>query len=121
GEGHVVRLSHREAVVAGRDREARGHPLHVVFEGTGKRLVEVVQVEQECPLRGREQAEVRQVRVSAELNGETGPRRVLEVGRHDLRRPAVEGERRDHHPPVTNGDEVRLTCRVLLLEQGYRI
>ena len=40
-----------EAVVARRDREARGHALHVVLERPRQRLVEVVEVEHQCSLR----------------------------------------------------------------------
>ena len=111
----------REAVVARRDREARRHPLHVVLERARQRLVEVVQVEQQRPLGRREHTEVRQMRVAAELNRQAGPRRVLQVGGHDLGRAPVEGERRDHHPPVTHRHQVRLAGRVLLLEQRDRV
>ena len=44
-ERRGARIGWGEAVVAGRDREARRHALHVVLERTGKRLVEVVQPE----------------------------------------------------------------------------
>ena len=64
-----------------------------------------------------EHPEVRQVGVAAELHREAGPWRVLQVGRHDLRRAAVEGERRRHHPTVADGYEILLARRVLLLEQ----
>ena len=104
-------------VVPPRDREARGQALDVVLERPGERLVEVVHVEQQRPLRRSEHPEVRQVRVPAELHREAGPWRVLQVGGHDLRRAAVEGERRDHHPAVTDRDQVLLARRVLCLEQ----
>ena len=90
----------REPVVARRDREARRHPLHVVLERPGQRLVEVVQVEHQRPLGRCEHTEVREVRVAAELDVQPGRRRVLQVRGHDLRRAPVERERRDHHPPV---------------------
>ena len=75
----------------------------------------------ERPFGGGEHAEVREVRVTAELHGEPGARRGLEVGRHDLRRAPIEGERRDHHPPVAHRNQVRLTRRVLRLQKGYRV
>ena len=68
-----VRLG--EPVVAGRDGEARRHPLHVVLERPRQRLVEVVQVEQQPPLGRGERAEVRQVRVAAQLGLQPGHRR----------------------------------------------
>ena len=81
-----------EFVVARGDREARGHALDVVLEGSGERLVEVVEVEHERPLGRRKRAEVRKVRVSAELHVEPGRRGVLQIRGHDLRRAPVEGE-----------------------------
>ena len=89
--------------------------------GPGQRLVEVVQVEQQRSLRRRVHTEVREMRVAAELHIETRRRRVLQISRHDLRRPAVERERRHHHPPVPNRHEVGLPRCVLLLEQRDRI
>ena len=111
-----VRLG--EPVVAARDREARRHPLHVVLERPGQRLVEVVQVEQQPPLGRGERAEVRQVRIAAQLGLQPGHRRVLQVRRHDLGRAPVEGERRDHHPAVAHRHQVRLPGGVLLLQQA---
>ena len=111
----------REAVVACRDRDTRREALHVVFERTRERLVEVVQVEHQRPLRRRIEAEVRKIRVAAELHVESGGRSVLQVGGHDLRRAPVERERRDHHPAVANGHEIRLAGGVLRLEQRHRI
>ena len=121
GECGVARVGPAEAVVPGRDREARRHPLQVVLEWPGQRLVEVVQVEQQLPLGGREHPEVRQMGVAAELNLQAGPGRVLQVGGHDLGRAPVEGERGDHHAAVADRHEVRLAGRVLLLEQCDRV
>ena len=50
-ERRVACLRVGEAVVARRDREARRHALHVVLERPRQRLVEVVEVEHQCPLR----------------------------------------------------------------------
>ena len=114
-----VRLG--EPVVAGRDGEAGRHPLHVVLERPGQRLVEVVHVEQQDPLGRGEHAEVRQVRVAAQLGLQAGHRRVRQVRRHDLGRAPVEGERRDHHPAVADRHQVRLAGGVLLLQQADRV
>ena len=108
-------------IVASRDREARGHALHVVLERPGERLVEVVQAEEQGALRRCEQAEVRQVGVAAELHLETRGRRVLQVGCHDLRRASVERERRDRHPPVPYRHEIGIASQVLFLEQRNRV
>ena len=110
-----------EAIVAGGDREARRHALHVVFEGARKRLVEVVQVEEQLPLRRCERTEVREVRVAAELHVEPSSGCVLQVRGHDLRRAPVERERRNHHAPVAHRHEISLTRGVLLLEQRNRV
>ena len=112
-----TRIGSVEAVVACRDREARRHPLHVVLERPGERLVEVVQVEQQRSLGRCERTEVREVRVAAQLDVQSCGRRVLEIRRHDLRGAPIERERRDQHPPMTDGYEVGLSGGVLLLEQ----
>ena len=121
GQCGVASVGLAEAVVARRDREARRHPLQVVLERTGQRLVEVVQVEQQLSLGGSEHPEVRQMRVAAELNLQSRPRGVLEVGGHDLGRAPVEGERRNQHPAVPHRHQVGLTGRILLLEQRHWI
>ena len=111
GERPFARLGLAEAVVTRRDREARRHALHVVLERARQRLVEVVQVEQQGPLRRGEQPEVRQMSIAAELNHQAGPGRVLQIGGHDLGRPPIKSERRHHHPPVAHRHKVRLTRR----------
>ena len=97
----------REVAVAARDLEARREPFHVPLERSGQRLVEVVEVEDERSLGRGEAADVREVGVAAQLHLEAGARRRGEVVRHDGRRPAVEGERRDEHAPVADRDELR--------------
>jgi hypothetical protein len=47
---HGADLVLAEATVPSRDGEARREPLHVVLEGTGQRLVEVVDVEDQRTL-----------------------------------------------------------------------
>ncbi len=121
GERRVPRVGLAEAVVARRDGEARGHARDVVLERAGQRLVEVVEVEEQGALGRGEDAEVGEVRVAAELRREAGPGRVLEVGGHDPRRPAVEGERRDQHAPVAHGHQVGLASGVLFFQQRDRI
>ena len=114
---HLTLLSLGEAVVARRDGEARGHASDVVLERPGQRLVEVVEVEEQGPLGRCEDAEVGEVRVAAELGHQAGPRRVPEVGGHDPRGAAIEGERRDQHAAVAHGHEVGLAGGVLLLQE----
>ena len=56
-------------MLASRDDDAGGEPLDVPLPGPRVGLVEVVEVERQPPLRRAEQAEVRKVRVAAELHG----------------------------------------------------
>ena len=63
-----------EAAVAPRDGEARGEPLDVPLERAGERLVEVVEAEDDLAVGRGEAAEVRQVRIAAELGVEPGAR-----------------------------------------------
>ena len=121
GAGCRTCVGRREAVVPPADHEARRHALDVVLERARQRLVEVVQVEQQRALRRREHAEVRQVRVTAQLDVEPGGGGPREVGGHDLGRAPVEREGRDHHPAVTNRHQVLLAGGVLLLEQSHGV
>jgi hypothetical protein len=79
-------------------------------------LVEVVDVEDQPPVRGRKDAEVREVGVAAELDVEARARGHTEVRRHDSSRAAIEGEGRDEHPPVADRDQLRNAGPVLLFE-----
>ncbi len=110
-----------EAVVAGGDGEAGRHPLQVVLERTRQRLVEVVQTEQQLPLRRGEPAEVGQMRVPTQLHRQARRRCAGQVGRHHLRRPPVERERRHHHPAVPHRHQIRLAGGVLRDQQLHRI
>ena len=106
-----------EAPVAARDLEAGDEPLEVPLERAGKGLVEVVDAEDQAAVRRREHAEVRQVRVAAELDVEPGARPGGEVRRHQVRGAAVEGERRHQHPPVADRHELGNAGAALRLEQ----
>jgi hypothetical protein len=110
-----------EPVVAARDLKARRHPLHVPLERPRQRLIEVVHIEQQDPLGRRERAEVRQMRIAAQLGLQPGHRRIRQVRRHDLGRAPVEGERRNHHPAMPDRHQILLTGAVLLLQQRNRI
>ena len=89
--------------------------------GPAMRLVEVVQVEDERAVGRGEAPEVREVGVTAELCVQARARVGAEVCGHDLRRAAVERERRDEHPPVADRDELGNARGVLLLEQRERV
>ena len=89
--------------------------------GPGKRLVEVVEAEDELPIGRGIAAEVREVRVAAELRVQPRPRPAREIGRHQVRSAAVERERRDEHAAVANGHELGHAGLRLLLEQLDRV
>ena len=61
-----------EAAVSSGDREAGRQPLDVPLERAGQGLVEVVEAEDEPAVRGGEDPEVRQVRVAAQLDRQSG-------------------------------------------------
>src|SRR5918993_3528771 len=103
------------------DLQAGGQALDVPFEGTGVGFVEVVEVEDKAPLGRREYAEVAEVGITAELRREIRARTLGQIGSHDQRCPAVEGERRDQHASVTNRDQLGYAVGGLLLDQFYRI
>ena len=121
GQGGGADVGLGEAVVAGRDGEAGRHAFDVVLEGPRQGLVEVVQVEQQGPLRRSEHPEVRQMGVTAQLDFQAGGRRVLQVGGHDLGRAPIERERRHHHPAMANRDQVRFPGQVLGLQERHRV
>ena len=110
-----------EAVVAPGDLHARRQALHVPLPRPVGGLVEVVDVEDQVAFGGAEHAEVGQVRVTAELGGEPRGRRARQIARHDQRRAAVEGERRDPHAPVADRHELGHPAGGLLLEEVDRV
>src|SRR5206468_9547557 len=70
-----------EAAIASGDGKARRQPFYVPLEGAWQCLVEVVDAEDEPPVGRGEHPEVGQMRVAAELNEQSGPGAVGEVGR----------------------------------------
>ena len=110
-----------EPVAAGRDLHAGGQPLDVPLPRAGRRLIEVVDVEDQLPLRGAEDAEVRQVRIPARLHRQPRHRSTGKVAGHRQRRAAVEGERGDHHPAPPDRHQLRHPRLGLLLQQADRV
>src|SRR5207344_303305 len=86
-----------EAAVAPGDGKARHEALHVPLERPRQGLVEVVDAEDELPIWRREYAEVREVRVTAELDVEPAARPSRKIRGHEVRGPTIERERRDQH------------------------
>ena len=106
-EDGLARLLRLEPAVPARNGKARREPLDVPFPGSRERLVEVVDVEDDVALGRREDAEVREVAITAGLNVDPGRGRRGEVAGHDDRGAAQERERRRDHPPVPDRQEVR--------------
>jgi hypothetical protein len=62
-----------KGVVARGDQHARGQALDIPLPRTWQRLIEIIDVGDQPPLGRGEHAEVRQVRVAAALDGQSGP------------------------------------------------
>jgi hypothetical protein len=77
-----------EAAIAAGDGEAGCQPLHIPLERARQRLVEVIDAEHQPPIGRAEGAEVRQMRIAAQLHIKSGPRRAGQVGRHRVGRAA---------------------------------
>ena len=90
-------------------------------KGPGQGFVEVVDVEDQAPFRGGERAEVRQVRVTAELDPQPRGRGRGQVGGHRQRRPPVVGERRDQHPAVPDRHQLGHPRLRLTQQQPHRV
>ena len=104
------------AVLLGGDGHAGDEPLDVPLPRRRQRLVEVVDVEDQAPLRRREDAEVGDVRVADGLHAQPGDGRRRQVGGHHGGGAAQKGERRRRHAPVADGQQVLLPVRPLFHE-----
>jgi hypothetical protein len=84
-------------------------------------LVEVVEVEHQAPFRGGEHPEIAQVGVPAQLGIERGPGSAGQVGGHQQRRAAIEGELRHQHPSIPDRHQIRHPVGGLAVQQVDRI
>ena len=103
------------------DQHARGQALDVPLKWGGQRLVEVVDVEHEAPIRRGEEAEVEQVGVAAGLHPNVRRRRMGQIPRHRCRGSAEVRELGRRHPAMADLDHVRQAALLLLLQDGDRI
>ena len=110
-----------EGPVPAGDREACDKTLDVPLERSRKRLVEVVDAEDELAVRGGKRAEVREVGVTAKLGVHARARHPREIRGHQVGAAAEERERRDEHAPVADRHELGHPRLRLLLEQVDRI
>jgi hypothetical protein len=121
GKNDRASLSGGEPAVAASDLQTRGQPLHVPLPWAGQSLVEVVDVEHHLPLGGGEHPEVRQVRVTADLDVQAGAGGGGQVRGHDQRGAPVKRERRYQHPAVTDRNQLGDAGYGLLLGQPDRV
>ena len=121
GDVDPVALLGVEATVPTRNGKACDQALDVPLERAGQGLVEVVEAEHEPPVRSGVHAEVRQVRVPAELHGQVRARGAGEVRRHQVGGASVERERRREHARVPKGDQLRHPRHCLFLQQGHGV
>jgi hypothetical protein len=112
--GRPLLLCRRQPELAARDHEARREPLDVPLPRTARRLIEVVDVEHQLAIGRSEAAEVRQMRIAAQLHRDAGTRRRRQISRHQLGRTAKERERRRQHPAMTDRHQLRFSLRGLL-------
>ena len=110
-----------EATIASSHREAGDEAPYISLKRTWQRPVEVVDAEHEPAIGAGVSAEVRQLRVTAQLYLEASPGPIGEIGRHHNRRPAKECERRDEHSPAADRIQLTQSCARLGLEQLDRI
>ena len=103
------------------DHHARRQTLEVPFPGARERLVEVVLVEHQSPLRGGVRPEVRQVGVTSELHLETGVGAMCQVRRHDVGGTTEERELGLPHPLVADRHQEAESASILFLQQRHRI
>ena len=92
-------------VLPARDMDARDQPAQVPLPGAGMGLVEVVEVEDEVALRRGVEAEVPEVRVTADDRCDAGGGQPGEVCGHDRGGTAEEGERVATIRPMRTGIE----------------
>ena len=121
GQDDLAALPGRHSVVPCGHFQARREPLDVPFPWSGQRLIEVVDVEHQQPLGRSENAEIRQVRITAGLHGQFGDRCRGQVAGHRQRGPAEVSERRRRHPAPPDRYQLGHPRRVLRREQRQRL
>ncbi len=112
----------RQAQIGGGDRDAGGEPLQVDGEiDAGKRLVEIVDVEENIVLWRGEGAEIHQMAVAASLHLGPDHRLPLQVVRHHRRRAAQISEGIGRHQLRAQRDQRRQAGPVLRLKDGVGV
>ena len=121
GGDDVVALGGREAPLPRDHVQAGAEALDVPLPRARDGLVEVVEVEDEVPLRAGVLPEVAHVRVAARLDPDAGGRHPREIHRHHCRGAPEERERRLGHPLVADRPELGQARGRLGFEHGERV
>ena len=108
------------AFASGED-QAGGEAFEIPFPRTGDGLVEIIYVHDDVTVRRPVQAEVRRMRVTAQLRCQSGDRSSGEVGSHQTGGAAEEGERRGDHPTDPQWDEMCQPALVVGLDEVEHI
>ncbi len=108
-------------VVPAGDHEARRETLEVPLPRGGQGFIQVVDGEDDAPLRGTQAAEVAQVGVSAALHAYARRGSAREVHRHVERRSPVKSEGRQGHAPVAKGKQLGDAPLVGFQDQPHRL
>ena len=93
------------AGVAHGKHDAGGQAFHVPFPRGGKRLVEIVDVENKLPFGSGKAAKIGHVAIAGGLDVNSRDRSRSEIGGHNGRSAAQESERRFAHSGVTDRQE----------------
>ena len=113
-------LSGQPELASGK-HQAGEEAAQIPLERTAQGLVEVVEIEEQCPFRRGVVAEVEQMGIAAELNLHTAAGQRRQVGGHHRRRPAEAGEGIRGHAGVTHRHEPSEAIGILRLQQRDRI
>ncbi len=95
-----------EAARAACDDKTGGQAVDIPLPRGRKRLIQVVNVEDDPPLWSREASEIAQMSITARLYAKARGGCAGQVHRHVERRAAIEGVRRRQHPAVAQRDQL---------------
>ena len=88
--GHQVFFA--KAVAAAGQHETDGQSFHISFPRGRKRLVKIIDIENNASFRGGIRAEIQQMAITTDLNLNPTGRRRGQVGRHIQRRSTIKCE-----------------------------
>ncbi len=104
----LVTNSGAKPIDAARHYETGRQPFDIPFPVTPKRLIKVIEVEDELTFRRRKQPEIVEMRVATGLYEQGCGRRASQIAGHHRRRATQEGKRGLQHAPIADGQQVSL-------------